>query len=158
MSEKITLSGEQFNLPIKDLKLRPPITLDGKVTLKEAVAVMQDSSIGSILIIDENNNVLGIVTERDLLMKAAGLRDELDSIPISKVMTHHPNCLKESEPIKTAMYFMYKEEYRHIPITDEEGKPVAVMSIKDIVRFIVAQFPKEFITPNIEDDLPDHDF
>jgi CBS domain-containing protein len=88
----------------------------------------------------EGGRLAGIFTERDLLRLAREAAD-LGSIPLAKVMTPDPETLYPDDRIALALYHMTEGGYRHIPLVDADQRPVGIVAMRDIVRFIVSMFP-----------------
>jgi len=89
------------------------------------------------------NRLVGILTERDLLLKMENA--DLDA-PVSRLMTPDPETLELDDPIVWALNRMSVGGYRHVPLVDRDGRPVGILSVKDIVHYIVALFPNEVLT------------
>ncbi|OFZ17610.1 MAG: hypothetical protein A2X86_03895 [Bdellovibrionales bacterium GWA2_49_15] len=143
--EVMSLSSTTFELPISTLKLSPPVCVRETTLTKEVCALMQAKKIGSVLVVSELNEVVGIFTERDLLFRIAGKVRDWETKPVQKFMTFEPLTLQASDMIAYAMNNMHVGGYRHIPIVDETNQPIGVLSIKDITSFILDQFPKHIL-------------
>jgi len=100
-------------------------------TVKEAVKQMVKRNVGSILII-ENDKLVGIFTERDLMKMVA--EDKPVYTAIGDVMTRNPVSLRPDDPLSKAALIMSERGFRHIPIVDDEGKLVGIVSSRDISR------------------------
>lgn len=100
-------------------------------TVKDAVKQMVKKNVGSILVV-ENDKVVGIFTERDLMRLVA--EDKPVYTPIGDVMTKHPVTLKPDDPLSKAALVMGERGFRHIPIVDEEGRLVGIISSRDVSR------------------------
>ncbi len=100
-------------------------------TVKEAVKQMVKKNVGSILIV-ENDKLVGIFTERDLMKMVA--EDKPVYTAIGDVMTRDPVSLKPDDPLSKAALIMSERGFRHIPIVDDEGKLVGIVSSRDISR------------------------
>ena len=61
--------------------------------------------------------------------------------PIADVMTNHPTTVASKESIRSAIELMEKGGYRHLPVIDEKGRLLGVLSIKRIVHYLVEHFP-----------------
>jgi CBS domain-containing protein len=96
----------------------------------------------------------GIFTERDVLTKIAGRGLDFTKISVGAYMTPDPEALSPEHKVAYALNKMVVGGYRHVPIIDGERRPVAVMSVRDVVEFIVERFPAEVI--NLPPD-PDHE-
>lgn len=127
--------------PISSLTLRAPITVPLDGTLADAVRILRRDHVGCVLVVDGNGGLAGIFTERDLLTKVAGERRDWDQEPISVFMTSAPETLRPEDPIAWALNYMHLGGYRHVPLLDEVGHLVGVVSVKDIVEHVVELFP-----------------
>jgi CBS domain-containing protein len=128
--------------PIRLLGSRAPLCLPPDATLAEAVRVMRDHHVGCVLAV-ENDRLAGILTERDLLLKLEGA--DL-SRPVRDLMTPDPEVLHPDDPIVYALHRMSVGGYRHVPLVDDRGRPVGILSVKDIVHYVVSFFVSDVLT------------
>ena len=142
-AEPTYISAKVFQGKIKTLDLKSILTVDEKSTLSDAVKIMQDNKIGSLVVVNKEGKVAGILTERDFLNKVLGKIKNWEKEPVSTAMTADPFCLQSDDMIAHVMHNMHIGGYRHIPIVDDNGKPSLVVSVKDVVSFIFEQFPAE---------------
>jgi CBS domain-containing protein len=99
--------------------------------VRDVVRVMYENSIGSIVIVDDVGRPIGIFTERDLLRLAAQ-GASLDS-PVDTVMSRDLVVVKGVEGVVRAAMLMSEHRVRHLPVVDDEGKLVGVISVRDVV-------------------------
>jgi CBS domain-containing protein len=140
--------------PLSALKLTAPVCVSPDTSAGDAVRLMNDARIGSVMVTSEGR-LVGIFTERDVLKKIAGGRTGLDA-RVRDVMTPDPSSLHQNDAIVFALKLMDEGGFRHIPLVDDEGRPVALVSVKDVVEFVVSLFAKEMLTapPNSRDFRP----
>ncbi|MDT7866581.1 MAG: CBS domain-containing protein [Desulfurococcales archaeon] len=120
-----------MSLRVLDLVRRPPVTVGVGVSVRDVVRVMYENSIGSIVIVDDVGRPIGIFTERDLLrLVAQGA--SLDS-PVDSVMSRDLVVVKGVEGVVRAAMLMSEHRIRHLPVVDDEGKLVGVISVRDVV-------------------------
>jgi signal-transduction protein with cAMP-binding, CBS, and nucleotidyltransferase domain len=103
----------------------------------DAVTVMDGHNVGSILILDHEDKLAGIFTERDIMhcfAKNISLREE----PISNVMTPNPITLDSSEEISVAIKVMSENKIRHLPVM-EAGKVTGVVSYRYVVSHLLPE-------------------
>ena len=102
--------------------------------------------LASSLIVD-NEKLVGVFSERDVLVKVAGAGVLIDTaaVSVADLMTSNPQTLRESHELVYALNLMSVGGFRHVPIVDDGGRPVAVISMRDIVEYIVALFPDEVL-------------
>jgi CBS domain-containing protein len=141
-SVRRTLDSRTIHEPLRLLNPRSPMSVAPSATLREAVAIMREHHIGCVLVV-EGDRLAGILTERDLLLKMEGA--DLAE-PVARFMTPDPETLQLDDPIVWALNRMAVGGYRHVPLVDGEGRPVGILSVKDIVHYIVALFPNEVLT------------
>jgi CBS domain-containing protein len=87
----------------------------------------------------------GIFTERDVLFRIVDRGRNPATLPLKDVMTDDPERVKVSQPIGAVLHMMSVGGFRHIPVVDEEDRPVFVVSVKDVVQFLVDAFPREIL-------------
>lgn len=130
--------------PIRSLDLQPLVVVNPSTTLSEAVSLLDHHNVGCLLV--EHNGVLeGIFTERDVIRRVVGKGYDHSNITIGDYMTREPDTLQSDDPIAFALNFMFEHGYRHVPIVDEGKKPVAFISIRDIVNHLAAYYQKEIL-------------
>ncbi|GAC1603229.1 MAG: hypothetical protein NVS4B10_15700 [Myxococcales bacterium] len=126
---------------IQSLHLGPAICVARQATLQQAIETLQREHIGCVLVVDEGGKLSGIFTERDLLSRVAGRRLDWGRERVGDYMTRDPESLRPDDRIAWALNLMSMGGYRHVPLTDAQGRPAGVVSIKDIVALIVDLFP-----------------
>jgi CBS domain-containing protein len=128
--------------PIRTLNPPRPIALPPSASLAEAVRLMREHRVGCILVAD-GERLVGILTERDLLLK---LNDASLDRPLHELMTPDPEVLSPDHPIVYALNKMSVGGFRHVPLVDDAGRPVGIISVKDIVDYIVDFFASDVLT------------
>jgi CBS domain-containing protein len=108
-------------------------------SVAEAVAVMRQHRVGCVLVC-RDDQLLGLFTERDLMRRVLAAGRPLD-LPMSAVMTPKPVVVSPKDSIGSAIRRMEEGGYRHLPVIDEGGRPVGVLSVKRIVHYLVEHFP-----------------
>jgi predicted transcriptional regulator len=131
--------------------MMPAITVAIDTPISEAIHLMQTKRIGCVLI-ESAGKLLGIFTERDVLKRILGASFDLSTTPITEVMTATPLALNDDDTIAYALNFMHLGGYRHIPIVNHEFHPVGIVSVKDIVSYVVEHFADEVLS------LPPHPY
>lgn len=137
------LDSSTLHLPIKHMRVRKPLTMSPGNTVADAVDQMKKNNIGCILI-TEKNKLSGIFTERDVLLKVTGAKN-YTSLKLSDVMTSTVETFQPDDSIAFVLNAMHIGGYRHIPVVDHEGMPIAVISIRDIIAFILEHFAEDVL-------------
>jgi CBS domain-containing protein len=95
---------------------------------------MQRNQTGCVLV-SENERLVGILTEQDILLKAAGEKVDLNAVAVREIMTADPVVLREEDTLAVALHKMSIGGFRHIPL-EHAGKTRRVVSIQDVFRHV----------------------
>jgi CBS domain-containing protein len=134
--------------PVTVLPSRKPIVLRREDTVTHAIRSMQHEHRGAVLITEDGTaatSVVGIFTERDVLFRIVDGGRNPAMLPLADVMTADPECLEDDRPIADLLRLMSIGGFRHVPVVDERGRPVFLVSVKDVVQFLVEAFPREVL-------------
>lgn len=99
-----------------------------------AISQMQRLGTGCVLV-TERDMLVGILTERDVLLKAAGDNVDLNAVTVRQVMSPDPVVLRDEDTLATALYKMSNGGFRHMPLV-KDGYPTRVVSIRDLFRHV----------------------
>lgn len=122
---------------------KPALILSESDTVKTALEILQKEKVGSIAVTDATGKLTGIFTERDVVLKVCLNAINIDATPLNEIMTKNPQTASTTTTMAFALNMMSQGGYRHIPITDDEGFPIAILSVKDIVDHIVSSLTKD---------------
>jgi len=111
------------------------VTASPKDKIVDVAKAMHNHKVGSVLIV-EGNKLVGIFTERDLVRVIAEGKDL--NTPVGEVMSRNLVVAKPEDSITIIASKMIEHWVRHIPVIDDKGKPIGIISIRDILRHIVA--------------------
>ncbi|MBF0216360.1 MAG: CBS domain-containing protein [Candidatus Omnitrophica bacterium] len=126
-------SGE---LTVGDLMQRYVLVINKSATVQDAVNEMKILNVGSILVVDDNRALVGIFSERDLLIRVVGAFRQPADTPISDVMTRNVRSVTPSVTARDALKILLSGNFRHLPVIDGNGKLEGVVSLKDIGKII----------------------
>ncbi|MDE0022551.1 MAG: CBS domain-containing protein [Candidatus Poribacteria bacterium] len=132
--------------PVSELQMRNiRLTIRPETTIGQVVDTMVENNVGCLPVVDEEGRLIGIVTERDILLKAAPDFDAFAQKPTSEIMVNNPTTAHSDDTIGTAIRRMHDGHYRHLPIVDDERRALAVISVRNIMEFVVEHFPVEVL-------------
>ena len=140
--------------PLRALPVRPAIVFAADATVTDAMRAMQREHRGCVIVTDDGTDgskLTGIFTERDVLFRIVDRGRNPAALPLSDVMTPEPEALPVKSTVAYALNLMSVGGFRHIPVVDEQHRPVYVVSVRDIVGFLVDAFPREVL--NIPTDF-----
>lgn len=126
----------KFPIRVEDIMSSPPITAGPMTPIEEVAKMMYENKIGSVLIVGSDGKLEGILTERDILFAAAN--DKVGKgLPAYMIMSENPITATPSTPLIEAIKKMREANIRHLPVVDEEGKPVGIISLRDVIDAVL---------------------
>lgn len=126
--------------PIHVLCPREPVCVEPSMLVRDVLALMVAQKVGCV-IVEENAQVLGVFTERDVLNKVAPDQQTL-SRPVKDVMTVSPTTATKTDSIGFVLQTMDLGGYRHVPIVNSSNIVVGVISSRDILRFMAIKYAR----------------
>ena len=102
-----------------------------RATLRDVARTMRDRQIGDVLVTDNNGKLCGIVTDRDLVVRALADDKDLDTTQVKEICTDQLETLDPSSSIDDAVTLMREKAIRRIPVV-RDGVPVGIVSIGDL--------------------------
>lgn len=118
---------------ILDEKGRNVVTGGPQLTVRQAAVYLHENHIGAIVIVDRNDRIAGILTERDIVAAIARNGAECLDKPISSIMWGNVHRCGESQTVEELMEMMSTLRARHIPV-EKDGRLVGIISIGDVVK------------------------
>ena len=117
-------------------------------TVFDALSVLVNKNVGALVVLSENDKVVGIFSERDyarrVILKGRASKETL----ISEIMTENPFTVTEDDSIQDCMVKMTDKHIRHLPVTDDQQRLVGMISIGDVVKYVIDE--QQFIIDNLE--------
>jgi CBS domain-containing protein len=108
------------------------VTIRPEQTLREALALLAQHSIGAVLVTDGAGALVGILSERDIVREAVR-NEQFFEQPVSTIMTKNVITGQSNDDLNAAAVTMTNKRFRHLPVLDG-GKIVGVISLGDIVK------------------------
>ncbi len=130
--------------PIGTSQPRPAACVTPCTSVTDAIALMKRHGMGCVLV-ESERHLVGIFTERDVLFRVVGSGLDPACTPVSQVMTADPETLTLEDELAWVLNLMAVGGFRHVPIVDDDGRPVAVFSVKHIVERLVEFFPTDVL-------------
>lgn len=125
-----------------DAKGRNVISISADASVFDAIKMMADESIGSLVVLDENEGLVGIVTERDYARKVIVKGRSSGDTRVAEIMTADVLTTSCDHTVTSCMEIMTEKKLRHLPVV-EDGRVIAMVSIGDLVQAIIADQQEE---------------
>lgn len=121
-------------MKVKDIMVQQVNTCHPSSSLHDIAVMMWNGDCGSIAVVDDENKVIGMITDRDIAMGAALQRKALWDISAAEIIQQHPlyTCQADDD-VRTALEIMREHGVRRLPVTDEDQQIVGILSMGDIV-------------------------
>jgi len=119
-----------------------PIKLTVEATVEEAIGQMLANRRAAVVIVNEEGRLIGIFTERDVLTRVVGASRDPRTTKLGEVMTPDPEALAPNDRICYAINRMNNAGYRTVPLVDAEHRPIGVVTVKDVVKWLAEIFPE----------------
>ena len=121
---------------VRTLKYRPPVTVPVDGVLGLALHRMVDHGVGALLVVDGAGRLVGILTERDYVRKVVGVIPDYALRPLKEFMTPAPETVSPEDRLGLVLEKMDVGDYRHLPVVEEDGIPVGLVSVRDVIRHV----------------------
>jgi CBS domain-containing protein len=148
---------EMLETRIGDVKRAAPVTVPPDATVAKAVELMRKKRVSAVVVVERKRSkrVVGIFTERDLVNRALPTKG-FARAQVKRFMTSAPETLRPEDPVAYALNKMSVGGFRHVPLVDAEGRPVGMISSRDITDFLVELCPEEILNLPPEPALAVH--
>lgn len=123
-----------------------PLTCTADTTVLAAVKLMAAKNYGSIIVVDDNRRVLGVMTERDIFKRVMAPELEPSKTHVKDVMSTELRIAKEDDDLTDWLRIMSNERFRRLPIVDQDDRLVSVMSQGDFVSYTWPQLLSQVST------------
>ncbi len=103
-------------------------------SVKDVAKLMCDNHVGCIPVCNDNNCVVGVITDRDVILRSIACDKDVCNTKVTDIMTCNPCCCTEDTTIDEATNLMSKFQIRRIPVCDANNKIVGILSLGDLAH------------------------
>jgi CBS domain-containing protein len=150
----------RFDLPVREVMTRPPEAIASHASARAAAEQLIGSDFRALPVVDDDGRLVGIVSSGDLVSRAGlgarvdllaamseAVRDELlDQLPeksVGSVMTPDPARVSDGASLAEATHTMAERRIKRLPVVDDAGRLVGILSRSDVLRAVGETFPRE---------------
>ena len=123
---------------VESLAKKNLVTARSDETVRDAVRRMAQKRVGAILIVDDGR-LRGIFSERDALKRVLARGLDPGSTPLREVHTPNPMTVSRNTNVRECAERVKEHRIRHLPVVDEAGRPVGIVSVRDFLQLIVTR-------------------
>ncbi len=124
---------------VSAIESQPFSCITPETTIQEAVEKLNQMKKGCLMVV-RDQKLVGVLSDRDLLMKVSLEFDEIKNEPVTKVMTDSPIYVKIGDSSAKALSVMAVAGYRHVPVVDEEMNVCGIVSPQRVTAFLTEHF------------------
>jgi len=114
-----------------------------EATVADAIRLMLQRHVGAVGIVDSERRVAGIFTERDVLRKLALSGKNLEVTPVCEFMTTPVELATLATGPGEALATMVERHFRHLPVVDDQGKLLGMLSIRNVLQWRIDDLTQE---------------
>ena len=115
---------------VRELMTPNPVSMPGTASVHEAARAMRDADIGDVIVI-ENNQVCGIITDRDIAVRIVAEAKDPATTALADICSHSLLTVTSTDSVEHAVRLMRTHAIRRLPVV-EEGKAVGIVSLGDL--------------------------
>ena len=128
-----------MTIVVRDLMRKNPYTVAESASIQDTARIMNDKKVSSLVILDEDNNPVGLVTERDLVRKVCINDLPTNRVTNKEIMSSPLITIDSESSATTATDLMLKNNVRHLLVIDNESKdnnqPIGIITPLDLVKY-----------------------
>ncbi len=128
-------------MKVKDLMNREVVFVGSSATLTEIGRKMKENKIGTVLVLDHDKSLQGIITDRDIALAVTADNKDPKGTFAPEIMTKDPQCISAEADLEYALGVMNKAHIRRLPV-EENGKVVGILSSADLAGGIKTELEK----------------
>ncbi|MDT8303807.1 MAG: CBS domain-containing protein [Sedimentisphaerales bacterium] len=125
-------------LKVEDVMTRDVITVKQDTPIYEAMVIMRKNNITGMPVIDDDMNLVGVITEKDVLRLFGGNEDK-NNTTVGSFMTRPAVSYRGDESLQSVCDFMLVNYFRRVPVVSKKGKLIGIISRPDIIDYIIEQ-------------------
>lgn len=144
---KTLFDKSKFDMKIEEIMTKGVISVAPKATAEICAKLMIDNKIGSVVVIDSSKKILGIITKENLIKHVIAQNASPEAVKAFEIMSAPVITVRETITISEAMHKMFKENIRHLVITDSQGFVIGICTDTDLFKVVptLILIEKEYI-------------
>jgi len=121
---------------------RRAFAIQPRATVLEAAAMMTNEGIGAMVVLD-GATLVGIISERDLVTRVLAKHKDSERTLVSDVMTTQVRTITDDQSIESALEIMHRQKFRHLPLVDDRGQVIGMVSMRALLRDRVGELSQK---------------
>ncbi|AMW34091.1 CBS domain-containing protein [Haematospirillum jordaniae] len=109
--------------------------VSSSLSVRDAARLMAEKGVAAVMI-TEGTRLKGIMTEQDITKRVVAAQLDPDHTKVGDVMTADPDTLRPGDQAQDALHMMRQHKYRHLPVVDDRGNAVGIVSVRDLYAVV----------------------
>ena len=118
----------------RDIMTAPVRSVTAQSSVREAAKIMKEENVGIIPVVDEDRKLVGVVTDRDLVVRLLAGDRSTDNIKLQELMSDDVEAVTPEEEIREVLELMGRRQVRRIPVVDQDDSLIGIISLGDIAN------------------------
>jgi CBS domain-containing protein len=118
---------------VHEVMTTAPVAVSPTTVVRSAAELMERDNVGSLPVIDENSALVGIVTDRDIVVRAVAAGLDVDQVSVGEILTEHPTMVFPDDPLEQAMELMAKHQVRRLPVV-YDNQLIGMLAQADVAQ------------------------
>ena len=123
---------------VREIMSCPPITCRPEETLAQAARFMWDCDCGAVMVTTVEEQLVGIITDRDICMASYMSGRPLHQIQASETMARHVHSCRGEDSVHSALLSMGLHQLRRLPVVTAHDEPIGLISLNNVIRYAVS--------------------
>jgi len=123
-------------LKASDVMVPNPIQIKAHATVYDAIKLMERHNIASLIVTDENDVVLGVITAKDIVIRVLAKGLDIRTTKIIEIVSRPVTVVEPDTLLKDVVNMMIGTGHGHIPVVNKAGKAIGIVTIDDILKFV----------------------
>jgi len=117
---------------VREAMSRDPRSVGERTSVQEAARLMKEQDVGSLPVV-EDERLVGIITDRDIVIRGVAVRSDVSSLSVMDVASHEVTTIAPDQELDEALRLMAQEQVRRLPVVDGD-RLVGILAQADVAR------------------------
>jgi CBS domain-containing protein len=118
---------------VREAMTADPLVVQRWTAAQFAARLMEREDVGSLPVVEENGNLVGIVTDRDIALRVVAAARDPEKTQVGEILTEHPVVVLPDDPLADALELMASHQVRRLPVVDDK-QLVGMLAQADVAQ------------------------
>ena len=118
---------------VHEVMTTQPVSVRPATIVRSAAELMERDNVGSLPVVEETGALVGIVTDRDIVVRVVAANQDVDRVNVGEILTEHPAVVYPDDPLEQAIELMAKHQVRRLPVV-YDNQLVGMLAQADVAQ------------------------